>query len=220
MKKNLLFVVLLCVVTILPAQEKDAWLLEGGITFNHFQQQVKAEVGDPRGERLINIFELGAHAAATWKWKDYLAFGLFMRIDRGQRNMASFAGFDDEGKTTVTNEIGGTYWEFWAGPLVQAFWRQFSLELGYGLIGLRKDLGRGDIPNQSGETGGVFSLNPQVAWLVNLGGYIPINKQWDVALKLEYRGRYYLERGGEKLINNIDHGTQSVVPVLGVRYKL
>ena len=220
MMKYLFVVSIFMFVAALSAQDKNEWLLESGVTFNHFQQQVKAEVGDPRGQRLLNIFELGLNLSATYKWNEWLAAGLFLRVDRGQRDMAAFNGFDADGKTVIKDKLGGTYSELWFGPLVQVFWKQLGLELGYAVVGLRKDFGRPDIPNQSGEKDGVFSLNPSVAWLVNFSGFFPINDHLDVSLKAEYRGRYYLERGGKKLINNIYHGTQSIVPVIGIRWHL
>ena len=131
-----------------------------------------------------------------------------------------FNGFDSDGKTTIKDKVGGTYSELWFGPMIQAFWKQLIFELGYAVVGLRKDNGRKDIPNSSGETDGVFSINPAVAWLVNVGGFITLSDALDVTIKIEYRGRYYNERGGKKLLNNIDHGTQSIVPVLGIRLNL
>lgn len=202
------------------AQNDQEWLIESAFTFNHYQAQVKAEVGDPRGERLTNIFELGLNFSGSYKWNKWLATGLFLRVDRGQRDMASFDGFDTDGKTTIKDKVGGTYSELWFGPVIQTFWKQFTLEVGYAAVGLREDNGRNDIPDSAGETAGVFSINPSIAWMVNIGGFISLTEDLDVILKLEYRGRYYLERNGKNLINNIDHGTQSIVPLLGVRWHL
>ncbi|HXG38535.1 MAG TPA: hypothetical protein VNL36_07180, partial [Bacteroidota bacterium] len=55
----------------LTAQE--LWRVEGGVTFRHFQQQVKAEVGQPRGDRLVNEFELGALLSGTYRVHEYLS---------------------------------------------------------------------------------------------------------------------------------------------------
>lgn len=220
MFKRISLITFFIISSLVFPQDENKWLIESGITFNHYQAQVKAEVGDPRGERLTNNFEIGLNISGSYKWNKWFASGLFLRVDRGQREMASFNGFDSEGKTTVKDKVGGTYSEFWFGPVIQAFWKHFIFELGYGLVGIREDNGRKDIPNSSGETDGIFTLNPSVAWLVNIGGFIPLYKALDVTLKIEYRGRYYNERGGKKLLNNIDHGTQSIVPVLGVRWNL
>lgn len=38
--------------------------LESGIVFSHFQQQVKQNVGDERGNRLVNEFQIGGVFAA------------------------------------------------------------------------------------------------------------------------------------------------------------
>jgi hypothetical protein len=37
-------------------------------------------------------------------------------------------------------------------------------------------------------------------------------------IKIEYRLRYYNERNGEPLINNVEHGTQSISPIVGVTF--
>jgi len=214
------FVVLFLFSAGLSGQSNQEWLIEPGISFNHYQAQVKAEVGDPRGERLVNIFEIGINVIASYKWNDWIASGLFLRVDRGQRDMAIFNGFDEDGKTTIRDKVGGTYSEVWFGPIIQAYWKQFTLELGYGAIGLRKDNGRADIQNSAGENYGSFRIHPSIAWLVNTGGFIPLTEEIDVSIKIEYRGRYYLERGGKKLLNNIDHGTQSIVPVIGLRWHI
>jgi hypothetical protein len=220
MLKQIILITCFLISSQILAQNEDEWLIESGITFNHYQAQIKAEVGDPRGERLTNNFELGLNISSSYKWNNWFASGLFLRTDWGQRELALFNGFDSDGKTTIKDKVGGTYSEFWFGPIIQAFWKQLIFELGYAVVGLRKDNGRKDIPNSSGETDGVFSINPSVAWLVNVGGFITLSDALDVTIKIEYRGRYYNERGGKKLLNNIDHGTQSIVPVLGIRLNL
>ena len=220
MLKQIILITCLLISSQILAQNEHEWLIESGITFNHYQAQIKAEVGDPRGERLTNNFELGLNISSSYKWNNWFASGLFLRTDWGQRELALFNGFDSDGKTTIKDKVGGTYSELWFGPMIQAFWKQLIFELGYAVVGLRKDNGRKDIPNSSGETDGVFSINPTVAWLVNVGGFITLSDALDVTIKIEYRGRYYNERGGKKLLNNIDHGTQSIVPVLGIRWNL
>ncbi|KAA3611218.1 MAG: hypothetical protein D8M58_14700 [Calditrichaeota bacterium] len=214
------FVVLFLLSGLAFSQNEPEWLIDSGLTFNHYQAQIKAEVGDPRGERLANIFELGINVIGSYKWNKWFATGLFFRADRGQRDLAKFNGFDDSGKTTIKDKVGGTYSELWIGPVIHAYWKQLTLELGYAAFGIRKDNGRRDIPNSSGETKGSFTLNPKVAWMVNVGGFIPLSDNIDASLKIEYRGRYYLKRDGKKLLDNIDHGTQSIVPVIGLRLRI
>lgn len=201
----------------LPCQQQAApWRIEGGITVSHFQQQVKRAVGDIRGQRLVNEFELGAMLSGSYQIHEFVHLGIFVRADRGERFLARFNGFDAEGRTQTKEGIGGTYTEFWIGPLVQLQWKQLTLDLGFAPYGYRNDNARDDIPNVLGSTDGSFFLHPTIAWLISLGGGFSLLEQVEATIKVEYRPRYYSQRGGEDLANNVEHGTQSVVPIIGV----
>jgi len=201
------------------AQSPTPWRLEGGMTFRHFQQQVKAEVGQPRGDRLVNEFELGALVSGLYELHEYVAVGLFLRADRGERFAAQFDGFDASGKTKTKDAIGGLYSELWLGPLVQLRWKQLSLDLGYAPIGIRDDMARSDLPSASGDTESAFTLHPTIAWVISLGANVPLSESFDVILKAEYRPRYYSKRGGDPIVGNIEHGTQSIAPLIGIGWR-
>ena len=220
MKKITVLVLILVVCKPAMSQEKSLFSVDGGFIISHFQQQVKQEVGDPRGERLVHENELGFLISGRYFINDYLSAGLYLRIDLGKREAALFDGFDPEGKTKVTNELGGNYFELWFGPEVMFHWKQLFAEIGYGLVGIRDDDGRNDVPSNTGNTSGSFSTDPSIAWMLSIGGFIPVYEKLNVMLKIEYRLRYYNERGGNPLINNIDHGTQSISPIIGVTYTL
>ena len=194
------------------------WRIESGVIITHFQQQVKPEVGDPRGERLVNEFQLGFLISGTYSITEYFAAGLFLRVDRGERAAAVFDRFE-EGKAVTSNEVGGVYNEFWFGPLLQFKWNVLSAEIGYALVGLRDDDGRRDIPSSTGNNSDAFSTSPLIAWLFTVGGNFPILDNLDIIIKLEYRNRYYTKRGGNPLFNNIEHGTQSISPIAGIGFK-
>lgn len=200
------------------SDDLKTWTIEGGITVSHFQQQVKRAVGEPRGQRLVNEFQLGGLIAGYYRIHDYISVGGFVRFDRGERFLANFSGFDANGKTQTADGIGGTYTEIWIGPLLQFHWKQLTFDAGFAPYGQRDDRARGDIPNTNNSTEGSFSLHPSIAWLFSLGGRFDIYENIDVMLKLEYRPRYYSARGGTALINDIEHGTQSIVPVIGMTY--
>ena len=199
-------------------QSSSKFNLDGGLILSHFQQQVKQDVGDPRGERLVYEYEIGLLVAGRYRFNDFLSAGIFLRTDIGKREAALFDGFDEEGKTRVANQVGGNYSEVWFGPTVMFNWKQIFAEVAYGLIGIRSDDGRKDIPSDSGDKESAFSTNPLISWLVSIGGFVPLTDNLELLLKLEYRNRYYNERGGEPLINKIDHGTQSVSPIIGVSW--
>ena len=218
MNRYLIPLVLVVPFTLL-SQEQMPWRIEGGVTFRHFQQQVKAEVGQPRGDRLVNEFELGALVSGLYELHEYVAVGAFLRVDRGERLAARFDGFDADGTTKTRDAVGGAYSELWFGPFIQVRWKQLSLDLGYAPIGVRDDMARIDVPSASGETDGTFSLHPTIAWIISLGANIPVSESFDVILKAEYRPRYYSKRGGEPLLGNIEHGTQSIAPLLGIGWR-
>lgn len=211
---------ILCVViqSLCFSQEQTHWRVEVGALVSHFQQQIKRAVGDPRGQRLVNEFQLGGLLSGIYRVQEFIHAGMFVRIDRGERFLANFSGFDSDGKTQTKDGIGGTYTELWIGPLIQLQWKQLTLDLGYAAYGARSDNARSDIMNINNSIGGSFSLHPKIAWLFSVGGSFTIFENIDLLMKIEYRPRYYSERGGSSLINNIEHGTQSIVPILGVAF--
>ncbi len=218
--KLLLFLVSLLLTSSLAfPQSKSKYSLDGGLIISHFQQQVKQDVGDPRGERLVYEYEFGFLLTGRYEFTDYLSAGIFLRTDFGKREAAQFDGFNSEGITQVKNQLGGNYTEIWLGPEVMFRWKQLFAEVGYGLVGIRKDDGRNDVPSNTGDTVSSFTTNPSISWMISIGGFVPLSKNLDILLKLEYRLRYYNKRGGEPLADNIDLGTQSISPLVGVSWK-
>ncbi|MBI4417533.1 MAG: hypothetical protein HY563_02070 [Ignavibacteriales bacterium] len=208
------------VIITSQAQIPRTWTVDGGLTFSHFQQQVKAEVGDPRGERLVNELQFGVMALGAWKIWDYASIGAFMQYDRGNRHAARFNGFDPaNGKTVTVDKIGGNYRELWAGPFVRVQWKNLFGEFGYGLFGFRDDEARTDLKSSAGDSTGSFSLNPSIAWYAALGGAVALWDAWDLVIRMEYRLRYYNKREGNSFQSNIEHGTQNITPYIGLRWQ-
>ncbi|MBI2620172.1 MAG: hypothetical protein HYW57_08835 [Ignavibacteriales bacterium] len=202
------------------AQEILPWSIDGGITFSHFQQQVKAEVGDPRGERLVNETQFGFMAMGTYKVWQHVSVGVFLQFDRGNRHAARFDGFDSEtGRTVTKDKIGGNYDEFWAGPMLRVEAQRIFGEFGYGLVGFRNDDARTDLVSSSGDSTGTLTLLPSVAWYAGIGGAIKILRELDLVIRVEYRLRYYDKREGNPFASDIEHGTQNITPYVGVRWK-
>lgn len=199
------------------AEDLSRWRLDSGIGFRHFQQQVKAEVGDPRGQRLIMETEIGLLAMGSYQIWGPLAVGVFSRYDSGYRSAARFAGFDSEGRTLTSDRIGGRFSEFWLGPAARVTWRKLFFELGYAVWGIRSDEARDDLPSVSGQLG-PFGMMPSMRWLVALGGSVPIAEGIDATLRGEYRLRYYDSRSGEELQGKIHHGTQNISFLAGVSF--
>jgi hypothetical protein len=192
---------------------------DAGITINHFQQQIKQEVGDERGERLVEESGLGLELQLRYALADWVDVGVFLNYDVGTRKAARFVGFDSSGKTVTSSNLGGDFSEIWFGPIVRASWKQLFLEAGYAIAGSRSDDGRTDVHNISQDSTSNFSLKPGIAWLLGIGGKLSITEQIYAVIKIEYRFRYYDERNNEPLIDGIEHGTQSVAPYIGVQYQ-
>ncbi len=192
--------------------------LEGNLIFSMFQQQVKSEIGEDRGERLVFERELGVNVSGTYGVLDFASVGMFVRAGIGNRENAQYDGFDDEGKTQVKNQLGGSYSEIWIGPLVHVHWKQFFLDGGYALYGRRIDNGRSDIPSKTGDITSSFRTSPSFAWLIGAGGNLPVADDLSVVLKVDFCIRYYDQRGGEPLAGDIVHGTQSLAPSIGIAW--
>lgn len=216
--RKIVLIFFVVVLSVDAGETETRWRFETGMALSHFQQQVKQKVGDKRGERLVNEFQIGGLISASYKIHDNIHLGIFTRVDRGERFLAQFSGFDQSGNTLTKNGIGGTYNELWIGPVVQMFWKQLSMDIGFAPYGKRQDNARSDIPNIRGNTGDAFSLHPTIAWLIAIGGTFEIIENVQGLIKIEYRPRYYSKRGGAELINSIEHGTQSIIPLIGVAY--
>lgn len=193
--------------------------VDAGLTFGHFQQQVKSEVGGARGERIVDETHFGVSLFGTYAVWGPIRAGLFAQLDAGSREQARFSGFDAMGGAMTEGRVGGSYLEFWIGPLLRAQWRGLFAELGWGALGVRSDDARDDLAASDGATDGAFRTTPAIAWLVALGGVVPVVDAWDVVLRLEYRIRYYDSRGGEDLAGGVVHGTQDITPFVGVAYR-
>jgi len=220
MNVRLILTALLLCTAHTRAQDSLRWGIQAGLTFSNSQQQVKAEVGDPRGERLALSLDFGVMTMATYQVWDYAHVGLFVQYDRGDRVSARFNGFDPAtGRTVTKDKYGGKFSEFWAGPFVRAQWRYFFGEFGWGLIGIRDDALRADLPSASGDTTGTFDLLPSVAVYAGLGVQVPFNEKISLVVRLEYRLRYYEGRAGDPFMNNFEHGMQNITPFVGVGWR-
>lgn len=199
--------------------EQPRLRMDGLLTFTRFEQQVKTEVGGAVGERLVESTEAGvAHALTARLWGPF-QLGAFMVFNGGNRSAGRFVGFDDDGGAVVAGRVGGPYYELWAGPLFRFEWYRLFAELGYGAYGIRHDAARDDLPSETGATTGTLRTDPAIAWMMALGGTVPITESVELVIRAEYRIRYYDRRGGDALAEGIVHGTQSFAPFVGVAWR-
>jgi hypothetical protein len=147
-----------------------------------------------------------------------LSLGVFQQLDAGSRSASRFTAFGADGTPQVQGELGGSYLEMWLGPLLRARWEHLFVELGYGALGRRHDSARSDLVGEAGDTSGAFRTHPTIAWMIGLGGTVPVTEALSVALRVEYRVRYYNRRGAQPLADEAVHGTQNLTPFMGVAY--
>jgi opacity protein-like surface antigen len=196
-----------------------ALTLEIAGTFTHFEQQIKTEIGGVKGELLAADTEFGIQFVAAYTVWKYFHAGWYFQYENGNRANAQFSGFDSTGAAQVVNLIGGSYYEFWTGPLLRVQYKQVFLEAGYGLVGMRNDDAREDLVNTNGSNEGNLSTDPSVAWFVGLGAQVKIHKNLLLLVKAQYRVRYYNKKDGAFLQNEAVHGTQNFSPIIGLSYK-
>ncbi len=192
--------------------------LDVGLTLSRFEQQVKTEIGGARAPRLVAQTELGLLAAGTWRVWGPLSLGAFVQLDGGTREVGRFSAVNDEGQAVVDDTFGGSYLEFWAGPLLRVSWRSLFLETGYGLVGIRMDEARDDLPDDRGSDESALRTSRTVAWLAAVGAGVPLTESLELVLRLEYRVRYYDRRGDRDLVSGVVHGTQNFTPFFGLAW--
>ncbi len=191
-----------------------------GLTFTRFEQQVKSQIGGARGERLVEETRFGVNALASYTVWGPLSVGGFAWLDVGHRSAGRFGGFDHRtGGAVVAGSVGGDFAEVWIGPMVRARWRMVFVELGYGAFGLRSDDARDDLPDADGDIDSALRTSPTVAWRLALGGHVPLVAPIELALRMEYRVRYY-DRRAASLRDDVAHGTQEYTPFVGISWPL
>lgn len=193
--------------------------LDLGLTYATFEQQVKSEVGGVSVEPIVEDRAFGLALTATYGIWKYIRLGLFFQLDVGSRFSSRYAGLDADGTPIINGRIGGSYREFWMGPLLRVQWKGIAAEFGYGALGVRSDEARDDLPTEAGETG-AFRTSPRIAWHAAISGYVPVHPHVDIVFRVQYRVRYYNRRSGDPLVAGVVHGTQNLTPTIGVSWRL
>ena len=154
-------------------------------------------------------FEFGFSGIAThriWGPRVWPVCALRHRDQKGR----PFEGV--ENGRTVTAETGGAYSELWFGPLVcaAAIFSELAMD-----CWVSEATMPAMIYDEAGDTDNPLRTSKTVAWLLNLGGDVPINETVSLALRLEYRVRYY-DRRDKPLVDKLVHGTQNFTPFIGI----
>ncbi|MEM1033794.1 MAG: hypothetical protein AAGN82_25900 [Myxococcota bacterium] len=172
-------------------------------------------------QRLANDAQFGMYTSGTWRFWGPFSVGWFGQFDLGRRDYGRFDRVADDGETAlVVRDGGGPFWEVWTGPLLRVQWRALYVEGGWGAFGVRGDDARTDLPNTDGDTDGAFRTTPTIAWQLGIGANVEVAPPVFLALRLNYRIRYYETRGGADLAQGLAHGTQDILPFIGFAYRL
>lgn len=75
------------------------------------------------------------------------------------------------------------------------------------------------MPAADGGTDGAFSPELSVRWIAAVGGTVRLRDGLDLVLRLQWRIRYYDERGDKPLMDGIVHGTQEIRPLVGIAWR-
>ena len=193
----------------------------GGI-YSFYTAAVERGTDGESNKQLVVDSSFGLFGAGSYRVWGPLSVGLFTQYEIGNRRSGEFTGnFDDDDVALVGPRFGGSYWELWFGPLVRAQYKGVFAEVGWGLVGMRGDEGRDDLPGEDGNTD-AFRSDPATAWLFAVGGALELSDSLplELILRMNYRIRYYTSRGGEDLTQGTGHGTQDFVPFVGLAWRI
>ena len=188
----------------------------GGI-MTWYTSAVEMGTDGESNDQLANDFSFGLFASASWRFWGPFSVGLYVQFEAGNRKYGTFTGDVVDGVAIVDRQGGGGFSETWFGPLVRAQWESLFLEVGWGPLGFRSDDGRVDLP-AGGEASGAFQTTPSTAWLIGIGAAVPLLLDLELVMRINYRIRYYESRGGDDLDGGLAHGTQDLIPFVGLAW--
>jgi hypothetical protein len=196
--------------------ERGRFYLEAALAPYLNQQQIE---GPSRDDLLVNDVGFTSLIDFTYAPIPWLEPGILLQFDAGGTRHAQFTRPDAAGETTESQLVEGSFFELWVTLLLRGRFGPMFAELGWAPLILRNDTTRTDLPNVAGETDGVFVGSRAVAWMLAVGGAIPVRRDLDVTLRLQFRIRYLVSRGGEDLAGDEELGNMFVSPSIGVGYR-
>jgi hypothetical protein len=201
----------------------QSWLqnpeLSLGFSFNHFQQQIKTEIGGKQGDKLVENTSITFTLNGLVSIYKGLKAGIYLDYESGSRKSGRFQSFSSENAAITDQKNGGSFTEIWIGPIIQFNYHQAFIEFAHGTFAIRKDDGRVDIPDNQNDNKSSFKAVSSVAWKLQFGYKINLSEKLDSFIKIQYRVRYYDRRDGT-LKNNYVLGSQNITPVIGLSYSL
>lgn len=176
--------------------------------------------GPNRDDTVTNDWSFTSSMNLTYAVTEWLEPGLHYQLDGGEVRRALFSRPDPQtGETVETDAVEGAFWEQWFTLFARARFDPVFVELGWAPLILRRDTSRTDLPNVNGETSGTFVGSRTVAWLAAFGGAVPITPDVDLTLRLQFRIRYLVSRGGEDLADEEEFGNMFFTPTVGLGHR-
>jgi hypothetical protein len=220
--RALLIVLIPLIFMAAPAMAADggktapSWRLECALFPRVLEQQVE---GPNRDDKLTQDMGLATQLSATYAAFPHLEVGLLFHFNVDKVRRATFERPGSDGTALESSVVEGSAWEMWTVLLVRGRVGPLFAELGWAPLILRHDDVRVDLPNVDGETDGLFVGSRTVAWLVGLGGDVAVTDALAVTLRLQFRIRYLIERGGKPLADEEESGQMAVWPFAGLSYR-
>lgn len=202
-----------------PADGDDARRvrLELALTPTLREQQIE---GPDRDDLITRSAGLALLVSAGYQLTDGFEAALVTQLDAGTVHYARFTRPGPDGPAVEEALVTGGFWELWVTLMVRARLGPVFAELGWAPLILRHDASRTDLPNASGETDGTFVGSRAVAWTLGVGGEVPLAEGLALTLRLQFRIRYLVSRGGEPLAGDEESGQMLLWPYAGLRYAL
>jgi len=198
-----------------PDDEFHRWHMELALFPMMLEQQVE---GPDRDDKLTQDATLSTALSLGFAPLEWIEPALWVQFDAGRVRRAIFSRPDASGATAEEQLVEGAFWELWVAFLARGRLGPAFVELGWAPLMLRHDATRTDLPNAKGETDGVFEGSRSVAFIFAGGGSIPVWDNFDITLRLQFRIRYLISRGGEPLAGDEENGQMAVWPYFGAHY--
>jgi hypothetical protein len=203
----------------LPTQEVDddfhRWHFELAFFPMLLEQQIE---GPNRDDKLTQDATLSTALSISYAPLEWIEPALWLQLDAGNVRRATFTRPDATGATSEDQLVEGSFWELWVAFMARGRLGPGFVELGWAPLMLRQDTVRDDLPNVNGETDGVFEGSRSVAFILGGGASLPVWDYLDITLRLQFRIRYLVARGGEPLADEEENGQMALWPYFGAHW--
>jgi hypothetical protein len=176
--------------------------------------------GPARDDLITRESGLASQLSATVAVLKFLEVGVQLQLDAGGTRRALYERPGADGSAPVAQLVEGNFWEFWTMLLIRGRYGPAFAELGWAPLILRQDSARSDLANTAGANEGVLIGSRSVAWMLGLGGRIKLVRRIHLTLRLQFRIRYLIARGGEPLADDEETGQMTLWPFIGVSFAL